>query len=94
MGGEEILKVFVVGTNVNQDCCSLKVFSPNFKCLMDGQEFLVMHIVVRFHRIHGPGVESYRVYLAVSEVNNGKDCSNGIIQGICFDDNQDIWNPV
>jgi hypothetical protein len=89
MGGGEIFEVFVVSNDVNQDCCSLEVFSPNFECLMDGQEFLVTHIVVEFHWIHGPVVESYQVYLTVSGVNNGKDCNNGIIQDIHFNDDQE-----
>jgi hypothetical protein len=91
MGGGEIFEVFVVGNNFNWDCCSLKEFSLNFKHLMDGLEFLVMCIVIEFHGIHGPGVESYRVYLTISRVYN---CGNGIIQSVHFDDDRNIQDPM
>ena len=52
-GSRKIFKVHVVCDNVNWNWSSFKVMVPRFESFEDGQEFLVVNIVVQFWRHEG-----------------------------------------
>jgi hypothetical protein len=44
----EIFQVLVVGNDVDRRCCTFEIMSPYFEGFNDGEEFLVVDIVVEF----------------------------------------------
>jgi hypothetical protein len=54
---------------------------PVFEGLKDRKEFLVMSVIIEFHKVKGARVESDGVNFAVGGVN-GEDDSKSIIRGI------------
>ena len=65
LGGREILQVLVVGDDVDGGARTVKVVAPDAERFKDGEEFLVMDIVVELRRVERAGVESDRVYFTV-----------------------------
>ena len=70
-GGRKILKVLVICDDINQSWRTFEVMMPNFEGFEDGQEFLVVYIVVQLHRVESPGVESNWMHLVVCWRNCG-----------------------
>jgi len=74
----------MVSDNVDAVLRAFKVMAPNFEAFEDGQEFLVMCIVIPLSVHEGPGMETYRMDLAIRGKGRNNTCK-GIVQGIGFD---------
>ena len=55
----------MIRDDVNQSQSSFEVVLPNFEGFENGQEFLVVYIVVQPCGVEGPGVKGDRMYLVV-----------------------------
>ena len=60
-GGGKVLKVLVICNNVHWSWRPFEVVLPNFEGFKDGQEFLVMYIIVQLCGIEGLGVERNQI---------------------------------
>ena len=89
-GSGKVLKVLVIGDNVNWSRRSFKAMMPNFEDFKDGQEFLVMYIIVQLHGVKGPGVERNWMHLVVHWRNCQQDCCKSIIRGVSFNNEWSI----
>ena len=58
---------------------SLKVMTPDFECLENGEQFLVMDIVVEFRQGKSPRVKGDWVDFTISQRYSRKDGSKGIV---------------
>ena len=90
----EILKILMVCHHINQSWRSLKVVAPYLKSFEDGEQFLVVDIIVEFGGHKGAGVESDGVDFIVHWGYHGENGSEGVVQRICFDYEWRAWNPV
>ena len=54
LGAGEVLQVLVVGDHINWRGGALEVVSPVFEGLEDGQELLVMGVIVQLRGGQGP----------------------------------------
>ena len=45
----KILKVFMIYNNINKKDQIFKILSPNFECLKNDKNFLIMHVIVQLH---------------------------------------------
>ena len=59
----------MVGNHIHRSSAAFEVLAPMLEGLEDGQEFLVMGIVVEFRGIEGAGVESDWMKFAVGGMN-------------------------
>ena len=64
-GGGKIFEVLVIRDDINWSRSSFEVMSPNFEGFENGQEFLVMYIIVQLCGVKSLGVKSDRMYLVV-----------------------------
>ena len=66
---------------------------PNLEGFKDSEQFLVMCVVVQL--CHGEGTEVKSNWMNfIIFINNGKDCSESIVQSICFYNKLSIENPI
>ncbi|KIM65046.1 hypothetical protein SCLCIDRAFT_113814, partial [Scleroderma citrinum Foug A] len=80
LGAGEILQVLVIGDHINRRGRALKVVSPVFEGLKDGQQFLIMGVIIQLRgRQIGDWLE-----LGIG-ADNGQNASDGI---------QSIRNPM
>jgi len=63
--GREILQVFVVGHDVNQEGRALQVVMPGFESLKDSEELLIMSIIVQLGHGQSVRVEHDQSYLII-----------------------------
>jgi hypothetical protein len=89
----EILQILVVRDNVDRKASTFEIMSPMRKGVEDGQQFLVMRVVVEFGRLQRPGPKRNRVNLAVV-AGDGKNGGDGIVRSISFEGNLTVRNPV
>ena len=68
-GSGKVFEVLVVCDDVDWGQSFLKVVAPGLECFKDGQEFLVVYIVVQFRGGESLRVESYGVDLVVRRVD-------------------------
>jgi len=90
----KVLKVFVIGDNINWSQRSCEVMSPNFEGFKGGQEFLVVYIVIQLCRVEGLGVESNQMYLVACWRYCGQDFCQSIVGGIGFNGEWSIGDPM
>ena len=50
-GSAEILKIFVISDHIYRSTAAFKILMPVFKGFKDGQEFLVVGVIVEFCRV-------------------------------------------
>ena len=62
---EKVLKVFVVGKDLDAMAGAFQVVAPVLEGLYDGEEFLVVDVVVAFRWRHSARMEGNRVYVVV-----------------------------
>ena len=93
LGAGEILQVLVVGDHIDRRGGALKVVSPVLEGLEDGQELLVMGIIVQLRGGQSPRIVSDRSELRIG-ANNGQNASDGIVRGVSLDHKQSIGNPM
>ena len=93
LGAGEILQVLVVSDHIDRRGGTLEVVLPVLEGLEDGQELLVMGIIVQLR-----GGQSLRIVSNGSELrigtNNGQNAGNGIVRGVGLDHKQSVRNPM
>ena len=89
----EVLKIFMIRNDLDQDFGAFQVVSPLMEGIEDGEEFFVVRIVVEFGDDKGLRVKGDRVHLAVRS-NGGKDSRQGIVRSVSFDDKRLAWNVM
>jgi len=93
LGSRKILKVFIICNNIDGISQTFQVVSPNFESFKDGKQFLIMHVVVQLYCSESVGVKSHQMNF-IFFINNGKDCSESIVQSISFHNELSIGNPM
>ena len=93
LGAGEVLQVLVVGDHVDRRGRALEVMSPVLEGLEDGQQLLVMGIIVQLRGGQSPRIVSDGLELGIG-ADNGQNASNGIVQGIGLDHKQSIGNSM
>jgi hypothetical protein len=68
----------VIGDHIHQSSAAFQVLMPVFEGLKNHEKFLIMSVIVEFHRIKGAGMESDGVNFTVGGVN-GEDGSKGVV---------------
>jgi hypothetical protein len=83
----------MVSYDVNRIRRTFEIFPPSHKGLPNGQEFLVVGIVVQFSITESTGVKCNRVNVVIR--SDGRDYSgNCIVRSIGFDDERSIQNEM
>ena len=93
LGSRKILKVFTIHNNINRIGQTFQVVSPNLESFKDDKQFLIMCIIVQLCHSESAGVKGNWMNF-IFFVNNGKDCSESIVQSISFNDELSIRNPM
>ena len=93
LGAGEVLQVLVVGDHINQRGGALEVMSPLLEGLEDGQQLLVMSIIVQLRGGQSPQIVSDRSELRIS-TNNGQNAGNGIVQGVGLNHKWSVGDPM
>jgi len=83
----------VVGDDVNRRGGAFEVMAPVLECLEDGNEFLIMGVIVQLRSGQDLGVESDRTDLSVC-TGNRQDASDSVVRGIRFHDDRGVRNEV
>ena len=83
----------VTTDHIDQRGRTLEVVSPVLEGLEDGQELLVMGIIVQLRGGQSPQIVSNGSELGTS-ANNGQNAGDGIVQGVGLDHKQSIRNPM
>ncbi|KAG6899368.1 hypothetical protein C0993_010854 [Termitomyces sp. T159_Od127] len=87
LGHSEVLQVVVVQVDLDPMQGALKVGLLLLEGFDNGEELLVVNVVVELHRDHQAGVESNGLELITAGVLLQKYTSDGIVEGITFEDN-------
>jgi len=67
--------------------------SPNFESFKNSKQFLVMCVVVQLY--YGKSIEVKGNWMNfIFFINNGKNCSESIVQSISFHNELSIGNPI
>lgn len=91
--GGKVLEVLVVSDNANWNHRAFEIMVPGVEGFKDGQQFLVMDIVVEFRSSESVGVEHHWANLAIW-AGNGENAGDSVVGGISLDDDQSTWNPM
>ena len=84
LGAGEILQILVVSDHIHQRGRALKVVSPVLKGLKDGQQLLIMSVIIQLRGGQSPRIVGYRSELGIG-TDDRQNASNGIVQGIGLD---------
>ena len=87
LGAGEILQVLVVGDHINQRGGALEVVSLVLEGLEDGQQLLVMGIIVQLRGGQSPQIVSDRSEFGIS-------ANNGQYAGVGLDHKRSVGNPM
>ena len=94
LGAGEILQVLVVGDHIDQRGGALEVMSPVLEGLEDGQQLLIMGVIIQLRGGQSPQIlVGYWSELGIG-TNDGQNASDGIVRGVGFHHKQSIRNPV
>jgi len=93
LGSRKILKVFMIRNNVDGIGRTFQIVPPNLESFEDGQQFLVMCVVVQLRRSESARVKGNWMNFIIF-INNGEDCSESIVRGIGFHNKLSIGNPM
>ena len=72
---------------------TFKVMAPDLEAFEDGEEFLVMSIVIPLGVREGMGMETYRMDLAIRGKRRNDTCK-GVVQGVGLDKEWSIGGPM
>ena len=89
----KVLEVLVIGDNVNRRCGAFQVMPPGLEGLMNGEQFLVVGVIVQLQSGQGLRVVCDRVNLLI-QTTDGEDASNGIVRSVGFYDYWSVQNPM
>ena len=78
LGSRKILKVFMIHNNINRIGLIFQIVLPNLKSFKDGEQFLVMCVVIQLHCSESVGVKNNQMNFIIF-INNGEDCSKNIV---------------
>ena len=67
--------------------------SPNFKSFKNDKQLLVMYVIVQLCHSKSTGVKGNQINF-IFFINNGKSCSESIVQSISLHDELSIRNPM
>ena len=67
---------------------------PDFECFKYCEQFFVVDVVVELRQDKSLRVKGDWMNFTISQRYGGKDSSQGIVQGVRFNDKQCAWNPV
>ena len=84
LGAGEILQILVVSDHIHQRGRALKVVSPVLKGLKDGQQLLIMSVIIQLRGGQSPRIVGYWSELGIG-ADDRQNASNGIVQGISLD---------
>ena len=59
--GREILQILVIGNNVDRGTGAFEIVTPSSEGLEDGQQFFVVHIIIKFGARESSGMECDRM---------------------------------
>jgi hypothetical protein len=68
----------VIGHHIHRSSAAFQVLTPVFEGLKNRKKFLVVSVIIEFHRIKGAGMESDGVNFAIGGMN-GEDGSKSIV---------------
>ena len=92
--GRKILKIFMICYHIDWGWRSLKVMAPDFECFKNCKQFFVMDIVVELGQGKSLRVNSDQMNFAIGWSYSERDSSEGVVQGIHFNNKQGAQNPV
>jgi len=93
LGSRKILKVLMIRNNVNGVGWTFQIVLLNLERFKDGKQFLVMCIIVQLCHSESVRVKGNWVNFIIF-INNGKNCSESIVQSISFHNELSIGNPM
>jgi len=83
----------VVRDDVYRRGGTFEVVAPVLECLKDGEEFLIVGVIVQLRSSQGLGVVGDQTDLSVC-AGNRQDASDGVVRGIRFHDDRGVQNEV
>ena len=83
----------MVGDDVHRIGRTFQVVMPGAESLVDGEELLIVGIVVEFWRGQSPRVEHDRTDLTILTMD-GNDTGYGVVRGVGFHNNGMIRQPM
>ena len=83
----------MVSDHIDRSGGALEVMPPVLEGLEDGQQLLVMGIIIQLRGRQSPRIVSDGSELRIS-TNNGQNASNGIVRGISLDHKWSIGDPM
>ena len=83
----------MVGDNVHWNGGTFQIVTPGAESLIDGEELLIMGVVVEFQHSQCPRVECDWTDLTILTMD-GDDTGNGIVRGVGFHNNGMIQQPM
>ena len=83
----------MISNNVDTVLGSLKVVMPDFEAFEDGEQLLVMGVIVALGVGEGTGVESNGMDFAIGSHGGNNSCE-GIIRSIGFDKHGVVRSPM
>ena len=89
----KILKILVVGNDVDLESGTLKVMTPDFEAFKDGEKLLVVGVIVMLSVSEGTGVEGDQVDVAIGS-DSGNNASQGIVRSISFNEDRIVGGPM
>ena len=84
----------MVRHHVDRSWRSFEIVSPNFKSFEDGEQFLIVDVVVEFGGCKRAGVEGNGVDFIVRRGYGGENRGEGVVLCVRFDDERRAWNPM
>jgi len=70
LGSRKILKVFIIHNNINEIGQTFQMVSSNLENFKDGEQFLIMYVVIQLHYSESAGVKSNQMNFIIF-INNG-----------------------
>ena len=83
----------MVSDNIHQSGRTFQIVTPGAESLVDGEELLIMGIVVEFRRGQSPRAECNWTDLTILTMD-GDDTGYGVVRGIGFHNNGMVQQPM
>ena len=83
----------MVGNDVDSVLRAFEVMSPHLEALENGEELLVVRVVIALSFGEGVGMEGYGMDLAIGH-DGGDDAGEGIVRGVGLDEQGVVGGPM
>jgi hypothetical protein len=83
----------VICDNIDAMAGTFKIVMPDFEAFEDGEELLVVGVVVAFSIGEGAGMEGNGVDFSIGS-NTGNNTSEGVVGGVSFDEHGIVRGPM